>query len=92
MKQLTPAGVQTPETDERPELKQKDAPYGASLYLLLGFGGPSSIFSEHLSTDKLIEDMILLYFRLVDLNMGYCNGAVSLVELEEALKLIPARR
>lgn len=40
MKQLTPSGVRTLGTDRRSKTKQKDATYRASLYLLLGFGGP----------------------------------------------------
>ena len=32
-------------------------------------GGPTSIFFEHLSTDKIIEDLVALYGRLVDLGL-----------------------
>jgi hypothetical protein len=33
------------------------------------YGGPTSIFVKHFSTENLIEDMTLLYTRLVDLGV-----------------------
>ncbi|HUB93781.1 MAG TPA: hypothetical protein VMB52_04730 [Verrucomicrobiae bacterium] len=38
---------------------------------------------KHLSTDKLIDDLILLHIRLVDLGMEYRYGGVDLVDLKE---------
>lgn len=46
-------------------------------------GGPTYTFLKHQSPEKLIEDLTLLYTRLVDLGMEYCNGKVYLADLEE---------
>jgi hypothetical protein len=39
--ETAPPGSRTPETDEKANLKQKDAAYSASSYPLLEFGGPA---------------------------------------------------
>jgi len=38
-------------------------------------------FVKHLSTDELIEDLTLLYFRLADLGVELRNGEVSLDDI-----------
>lgn len=50
---------------------------------IVGFGGPSSIFVKHLSTDKLIKDLILLHVRLADFGMDYHKGQVYLADLDD---------
>ena len=47
------------------------------------FGGPTYTFLEHLSTDKIIKDVILLYTRLFDLGVEYQKGQVYLTELAD---------
>jgi hypothetical protein len=47
-------------------------------------GGPTSIFFEHLSTVRLIEDLTLLYVRLVDLGVEYRDGRIYLTDPEES--------
>ncbi len=41
-------------------------------------GGPTYTFLEPLSTEKLVEDLVLLHMRLVSLVMVYQNGQVYL--------------
>lgn len=53
------------------------------LFIKIGYGGPTSIFLEHLSTDKLIFDLILLRARLVELGIEYIGGQVRLADLDE---------
>jgi hypothetical protein len=53
------------------------------------FGGPTYTFLEHLSTERLIEDMVLLHAKLVDLGMEYRNNRVSLVDIEETINFDP---
>ena len=38
---------------------------------------------KHLSTDNLVENLTLLYTRLVDLGMEYRDGEVYLADLYE---------
>ena len=46
-------------------------------------GGPSSTFVKHLSTDRLIEDLFVLYTRLIDLGIDYQGGQPYLYDLDE---------
>lgn len=50
---------------------------------MLILGGPTSIFAKHLSNDELVDGLILLYDRLVDLGMECRNGQVYLADLED---------
>ena len=52
-------------------------------------GGPPYTFLEHLSTEKLIEDLTLLYANLLDLGMGYKNGRAYLSDIEETTNFDP---
>ena len=45
--------------------------------------GPTYTFLKHLSTENLIEDMIQLHTKLVNLGVVYRNGNIQLVDLEE---------
>ena len=47
------------------------------------FGGPTDTFLKHEDVDSLIEDLTILYTKLVDLGMEYRNGQVHLADLEE---------
>jgi hypothetical protein len=40
---------------------------------------------KHLSTEKLIEDVTLLYLRLADLGVEYRSGKIYLADIDEAL-------
>jgi hypothetical protein len=46
-------------------------------------GGPTYTFLEHLSTKKLIDDLLLLYIRLVDLGIEHHNGQAYLADIDE---------
>jgi hypothetical protein len=46
-------------------------------------GGPTYTFLEHLSTEKLTEDLILLHARLADLGVEYHYERVQLKDLAE---------
>ena len=46
-------------------------------------GGPTYTFLEHLSTEKLIEDLTLLYTRLVELGVEYRNDEAYLTDLAD---------
>ena len=48
------------------------------------YGGPSSIFVKHLSTDTLTADLTMLYARLVDLGVDCGVENVYLADLEES--------
>jgi hypothetical protein len=50
---------------------------------ILDTGGPAYTFRKHLSTGEFIDDLIILYTRLLDLGMEYRNGKVYLADLEE---------
>ncbi len=47
------------------------------------FGGPAYTFLKHQTTHKLIDDLISLYTKLVELGVEYRNGEVYLADLEE---------
>jgi hypothetical protein len=53
------------------------------------FGGPTYTFLEHLSTEKLVDDLKVLYIRLVDLGVEYGSGQVYLADLTEVTNNIP---
>jgi hypothetical protein len=46
-------------------------------------------FLEHLSTELVIEDLIKLHIRMVDLGVEYRNGRVYLVDLDGAYSSNP---
>lgn len=46
-------------------------------------GGPAYTFSKPENPAELIDDLVLLYTKLVDLGMEYRNGKVYLADLEE---------
>jgi hypothetical protein len=46
-------------------------------------GGPTYTFLEHLSTENLIEDLIEIYTRLIDLGVEYRNSEVYLADLDD---------
>jgi hypothetical protein len=59
--ETAPPGSRTPETDEKANLKQKDAAYNASSYPLLEFGGPyatklAPVYDEFLGWREVIGD------------------------------------
>jgi len=47
------------------------------------FGGPAYTFSKPENPAELIDDLVLLYMKLVDLGVEYRNGKVYLADLEE---------
>lgn len=47
------------------------------------FGGPTYTFLKPQPSDNVIEDLTLLYTRLVDLGMEHRDGKVYLADLEE---------
>ena len=47
-------------------------------------GGPTSIFFEHLSPDDLVDDLVGLYIRLVDLGFKQWNRKVYLDDISES--------
>lgn len=47
------------------------------------YGGPAYTFSKPENPAELIDDLVLLYTKLVDLGMEYRNGKVYLADLEE---------
>jgi len=47
------------------------------------FGGPAYTFLKHQTTHELIDDLISLYTKLVELGVEYRNGEVYLADLEE---------
>lgn len=49
----------------------------------MNLGGLTYTFLKPESTSNLIEDLTLLYTRLVDLGMEYRDGKVYLADLEE---------
>lgn len=46
-------------------------------------GGPAYTFSKPENPAELIDDLVLLYMKLVDLGVEYRNGKVYLADLEE---------
>jgi hypothetical protein len=52
-------------------------------------GGSTFTFLEHLSTEYLVEDLLQLYTRLVDLGMSYREGQIHLVDLDEVNRYLP---
>lgn len=46
-------------------------------------GGPAYTFSKPENPAELIDDLVLLYTKLVNLGMEYRNGKVYLADLEE---------
>lgn len=46
-------------------------------------GGPAYTFLKHQTTDELIEDLVTLYAKLVELGVEYRNSEVYLADLEE---------
>lgn len=46
-------------------------------------GGSEYSFLKPDITDKLFDDLVLLYTKLVELGMEYRNGAVYLADVEE---------
>lgn len=46
------------------------------------FGGPGYTFLKPSEVDKLVEDLVLLHARLVELCVEYRNGEVYLADLE----------
>lgn len=51
--------------------------------MILIFGGPAYTFLKPQDSAKLIDDLVLLYTKLVNLGVEYRNGRVYLVDLEE---------
>ena len=47
------------------------------------YGGPAYTFSKPENPAELIDDLVLLYTKLVNLGMEYRNGKVYLADLEE---------
>jgi len=52
---------------------------------VLILGGPTDTFLEHFSTDNLIEDLVLLHARLINLGVRHSNGTAYLVDLDESI-------
>lgn len=71
--------------NERQRSRQvnRQRPLGVEIITAILSGGPTSIFVKHLSTDNLVENLTLLYTRLVDLGMEYRDGEVYLADLYE---------
>lgn len=62
--------------------KQKKIPTGSEEVGIF-FGGPAYTFSKPENPAELIDDLVLLHTKLVDLGVVYRNGKVYLADLEE---------
>ena len=84
---MAPSGVRTQHIKggvNKKGSKNRIWNFSNPLFMLFGNGGPTYTFLKHLSTDKLIEDLALLYARLIDLGMEYRNDGIYLADLNEA--------